>query len=568
MSRRATTSNRLERRLIAVAVFFLGVFNLAVAMLPRSVGRLAELNDVTPSDAIRGSHFGLVVLGLLFILTARGLWHGKHTAWLVALFAATLSVGLHLVRNVGVPGMLISAILIGALLGTRSLFPARMDPPTVRRGVVVLLTGVVVAFLYSTIGLYFLDAEFRHQITLSLALRDSFSLLFVVPATESEPVTRHGVWFVDSARIAFLTAFGLGLIQILSPVVYRVRTTLRERYRVELILEKYADSALAFFALLPDKAYFFSAIGNAFLAYRVSSNTAVVMGDPIGRLDEFGELIDSFMEYCDLNGWACGLTQSRPNLLPLYQSHGLKALKTGEEAIVDLPAFSLSGTAMKHFRATMNRFHKENFKAVLYSPPHGQQFLASLREVSDAWLAQGGRRERTFTLGYFDERQLQQCDIMVAEAPDGHPVAFANVIPCYKAELGTFDMLRYRQEPKAVADFLCISLIEHFRELGLQGMSLGLAPFSGIEREQGNSPAAVAMRIIYRYGGFLLRYQGLRAFKAKFQPAWEPRYLIYSSETQLPGLAVATMQVGELKPSHPDSGVVALKKLESGSAAT
>ena len=92
MPRPPVSSDRLERRLIAVAVLLLGVFNLGVAMLPRSVGRLAELNDVTPSDAIRGSHFGLVVLGLLFILTARGLWHGKRAAWLAALAGAAASI--------------------------------------------------------------------------------------------------------------------------------------------------------------------------------------------------------------------------------------------------------------------------------------------------------------------------------------------------------------------------------------------------------------------------------------------------------------------------------------------
>ena len=78
-------------------------------------------------------------------------------------------------------------------------------------------------------------------------------------------------------------------------------------------------------------------------------------------------------------------------------------------------------------------------------------------------------------------------------------------------------------------------------------MSLGLAPFSGMEDEDGSSPTSLAMRIIYRYGGFLLHYRGLREFKAKFQPQWEPRYLVYRTETELPGLALATMQVGELK---------------------
>ncbi len=136
---------------------------------------------------------------------------------------------------------------------------------------------------------------------------------------------------------------------------------------------------------------------------------------------------------------------------------------------------------------------------------------------------------------------------MAARGPDERIVGFANIIPAYQSSEGTFDLLRYREEPKAVADFLCIAMIDYFRERGFSGMSLGLSPFSGLDVERPKSPAERAMSLLYRRGTFLFRYTGLRGFKEKFQPAWEPRYLIYSSELQLPGIALAVARAGELR---------------------
>jgi phosphatidylglycerol lysyltransferase len=124
-------------------------------------------------------------------------------------------------------------------------------------------------------------------------------------------------------------------------------------------------------------------------------------------------------------------------------------------------------------------------------------------------------------------------------------VAFANIVPSYRSSEGNFDMLRYGREPKDVADFIYVSLIFYFRDQGFTGMNLGLAPFSGLDSVDEASPAVVALRLLYRYGTFLLRYQGLRGYKEKFASVWEPRYLIYRDEAQLPGLALATMRVAE-----------------------
>lgn len=535
----------LERRLIAASCVLLGVYNIALSMLRAPLSGIGQFRHVVPVDAVNGSRFVLLLVGIVLLETGPGLWHGKRFAWMVAIAGAVISALAHPLMHIDVWGTSASLLLAGALLGGRAQFPARSDPPTALRGAVLSFIGIGSVFAYSVLGLYFLDREFKQPVSFADALKDSVQMLFIAPATSVEPRTAHGTWFVDSVRVGFAFVLLLSVPQLLRPVVNRTYVRPVERARVRALLTRYADSSIAHFALLPDKAYFFSDSGEAVIAFKVVRGSAVVMGDPIGDEREFAGLVAAFQRQCELNGWAYAFHQARPRYVDLYRQRGLKALKIGEEGVVPLETFTLAGQAMKHLRSTMSRLEREGYRPELLYPPHEPALLDHLRAVSDEWLAQGERRERTFTLGQFDEALLQECEIIVARSPDGMIGGFANIIPSYHLQQGNFDMLRYRATPKGMSDFLYVSLICHFRQQGFAGMNLGLAPFSGLD-VNGLAPAERAMRLLYERGDFLFRYKGLREFKEKFGPLWEARYLVYRSDLELPGIALAVARAGEL----------------------
>ena len=52
-------------------------------------------------------------------------------------------------------------------------------------------------------------------------------------------------------------------------------------------------------------------------------------------------------------------------------------------------------------------------------------------------------------------------------------------------------------------------------------------------------------------GGRAFNFQGLRTYKEKWKPEWQPRYLCYRSEVQLPALALAVARAGELSGQLP-----------------
>ena len=51
-----------------------------------------------------------------------------------------------------------------------------------------------------------------------------------------------------------------------------------------------------------------------------------------------------------------------------------------------------------------------------------------------------------------------------------------------------------------------------------------------------------ALHYIYEHVGKFYNFKGLHAFKDKYHPHWEPRYLIYSNAASLPAISLAMAQ--------------------------
>jgi phosphatidylglycerol lysyltransferase len=83
-------------------------------------------------------------------------------------------------------------------------------------------------------------------------------------------------------------------------------------------------------------------------------------------------------------------------------------------------------------------------------------------------------------------------------------------------------------------DCLFVNLMLWGRAQGYKWFDLGMAPLSGLVD---NSLAPLWSRIgglIYDKGEAFYNFSGLRAWKCKFQPVWQPRYLAISKAWDLP----------------------------------
>lgn len=543
---------RAGRRAAAGAAALVGLVDVVLAAAREPAVRLGPVEIELAEATVQGFRYLLLVAALVLFSTGRGLLHGKRQAWRWALAGAAASLVAHHLKQADALGDMAALGLLGLLVAGRRWFPARSDPATAHRALLWLAAGVAGVLVYGTAGLYLLDAQFTDPTGLGQSMLGALRLLFVLPSATINPATRHGAWFIDSVRVLALVVLTTGVARTLRSVVLGPARAEAERAPVRALLERYATTSLAYFHLLEDKHHYFADDGQAVISYKVVGSVAVALGEPVGEAASCRTLAHDFARHCDLNDWRFCYHQVTPAASAWLGQAGLHSLKIGEEAIVDLTIFSLASPHFKSVRNKTGKLIREGVRVEELARPIDDATMAELAEVSRAWLAEGGHRERTFTVGRFDPAYLHATDVLVARSAGGRVEAFVNILPSFGSGEGNFDLMRRRPDaPPSVMDLLFLSLIERFRAEGLTGMNLGLAPLANIE---GDTMADRALRLLYERGEEAFHFRGLQTFKQKWLPRWEPRYLVYRSELQLPELAVAVTRAGELP--RPAPGLV------------
>lgn len=547
-------SGRRVRRTVVAAVALLALLDVVLAAVPSHRHRLAahaHVPALSPFQAFDGPRYLLLVAGMVLLAVLPGLHAAKKNAWLVATIVSAMSAIGHHLNGLDLVGLLVAIATLLILASARASFPVPSDPPRAAQGWWLLALGELAVFAYGVGGLWLLTSEFRKSPNVFDALVGAARLLLLLPTSALAPVTHHGRWFVGSVRFLSLLVVLLALARVLAPAVVGTARRAADRRRVERLLEEWGTSTLSFFHLLPDKTWFFGHDGGL-LSYHLTGRVAVVLGGPLGEPRARQQVVDEFLARCDLNGWVPAFHQVREDERDLLADRGFALLKIGEEPIVDVESFSLDVPRMKSVRSAIRRVQRTGHRVDELAQPIDDETMRELRDVSDAWLHAGGHRERTFSVGQFDPEYLRSTTVVVVRDATDRIVAFANVVPSYASAEGNFDLMRRRPGTvNGVMDFLLLGLLDHFRDEGKRGMTLGLAPLASVE---GKGVVGRSLRLLGQHGSAVFNFAGLNAFKAKWATRREPRYLAYPSHLALPRIAMAVARVGETRDPSSASG--------------
>jgi len=300
-------------------------------------------------------------------------------------------------------------------------------------------------------------------------------------------------------------------------------------------------------ALLGDKPFLFSESKRALIMYGVEGRSWIAMGDPVGPDEEKSELIWKFRELCDLHaGWPVFYEIERKHLHH-YLDLGLTLQKIGEEARVPLEDFSLEGGTRKWMRKMQRRLEAEGCCFEIVQDP--TPILPELREISDAWLTEKKTREKGFSLGFFAEKYIKQFPVAVVRRGD-RIVSFANLWMMGHNDEISVDLMRHRSDaPNGVMDYMFLQLILWGQQQGYGTFNLGMAPLSGLENRSLGTVWNRVGALAYQFGENFYNFQGLRQYKEKFDPLWEPMYLASPGGLALPRILtnLATLISGGLR---------------------
>lgn len=298
------------------------------------------------------------------------------------------------------------------------------------------------------------------------------------------------------------------------------------------IIETYGGNYLSHLIYSDDKDIFMDESKQAFMMYRYKSNALVVLGDPIGDDKVFQSLLIDFYSYAEKLGYDIIFYQVSDRYMPLYHNFGNQFFKLGEEAIIDLTQFTTSGKKRRGFRATLNKFEDLNIKFDIIEPPFSQELISELKEVSDQWL--DGRNEMHFSVGQFTEDYLEKAPIGVMKNDEGKIIAFCTLMPTYYNEAISVDLIRWLPDlDLPLMDGLYLHMLLWGKEKGYKAFNMGMATLSNVGQLDYSYPRErIAGRVFEHFNG-LYRFQGLRRYKEKYGPGWEPRFLVYRKDSSL-----------------------------------
>jgi phosphatidylglycerol lysyltransferase len=498
----------LAAPILAVLVFLSGVVLLFSGATPEIDTRLEHLGFLIPHRLIDASHFGASLIGVLCLLLAQGLRRRLSAAWILTVTLLLVGALLSLLKGFDWEEASL-LILTASLLAVfrRSFYrPSRLmelpfSPFYLIASVCVLGASVwLLLFAYQDVPYsnqlwwqFTLDADAPRGLRSALG---SAVLLVIVALT----------WLLRTAR----------------PVIHLPTGDELQRATRILMASDQPDGGLA---LTGDKALLFHPNDDAFLMYARRGRSLVALYDPIGRPQQRAEMIWQFRDLCDFHHARPVFYQVRAENLPFYMDIGLTAIKLGEEARVDLRSFDLEakGKEMKDLRYTWNRGTRDGLSLEIYEP--GNAPLDELKVISDAWLTGKNVREKGFSLGRFSPDYLNHFRIAIIHF-EGRPVAFANLLETHSHELASLDLMRAHPEaPKLTMEFMMVGLIQHYKNHGYGRFSLGMVPLSGLQPRRGAPLTQRLGSMVFSRGEQLYNFQGLRRFKDKFQPVWEPRYM-------------------------------------------
>ena len=491
---------------LAALVFVGGVVLLVSGSLPAIHARLRDLHAFIPLPFVEASHIAASLAGTALLLIAPALYRRLDAAFHLCRTLLLAGALFSLVKGVDYEEAMILLIIAGLLQLSRTAF-YRKTALTSTLSTRALLSVAVAVALATWIGFFaFKNVPYQDDLWWEFAWRGDASRFL---------------------RASFAAAVALTCVAVTQWFGYAQPK--REEHAPDTELPRlplaHANRTDALLAYAGDKRFLRSESGQTLLMYQVQGQSWIVMGDPVGPAEEWGDLLWEIREMADAAQGRLLLYQISTDALPIAIDLGLQLVKYGEEARVALPGFTMEGSEKRSLRHSERRAAREGASFEIVPAAQVPALMAELRAVSDTWLHDKGQSEKAFSVGRFDPAYLSRFDCALVRQ-QGRIVAFANIWATENREELSVDLMRHLVEmPYGTMDFLFVQLMQWGRDQGYRWFNLGMAPLSGIESRRLAPMWARIGALLYRHGDAFYGFEGLRAYKDKFSPVWTARYI-------------------------------------------
>ncbi|WP_434594303.1 phosphatidylglycerol lysyltransferase domain-containing protein [Streptomyces sp. A5-4] len=554
--RRALSGPRPESvpSLVGTACAVVGLLDIAAGVFPRfRNSRMHSFAEVLPGALGPFAAALAISTGVLLLLLAHGLKRHKRRAWRAAVVLLPAGAVAQFTYRHSVIGVLISLALLALLLRHRREFAALPDPSSRWRAVanfVLLGAGSL------GLGLIIVSSHPAKVVGNPSVAERLEHVLYGLFGLEG-PVDYAG-------RVSWTVGYSLGALGLLTAIT-TIYLALRpehpaarlsaddERQLRELLAKHGGRDSLGHFALRHDKGVVFSPSGKAAVCYRVISGVMLASGDPIGDVEAWPGAIERFMDEAKAHSWTpavMGCSEIGGEVWT--RETGLDALELGDEAVVDVPDFSLSGRAMRNVRQMVKRIERGGYETrVRRVRDLGEAELERIRRAAADWRGTDNERGFSMALGRIGEPGDGDCVIATAhnaadaDSAYGDLKAVLHFVPWGTNGMSLDLMRRDRSADPGMNELLIVASLQAAPQLGVARVSLNFAMFRSALARGEKIGAGPVLRLWRGLLVFLSRWfqiESLYKFNAKFRPRWEPRFVVFRSTRDLPRIGFAAMQ--------------------------
>lgn len=489
----------------------------------------------------------LVVVGVGLRRRLRAAWWVMFIWWLalpeVGRIVA-LALGASWLNAVGLVLMAAPLILVWRV---RPQFTARRVPGSLRTATAVFLLG--------GLAVYFGGAWLVYRHGNATTYAEAFESVSHQLLGEIGRVVEHPAHVTTPLWVRFLIGLaGATVVIAAALILFRPRKdtrtlTVEDEARVRALLRDFGDhDSLGYFATRRDKAIVWDtgdpATARAGVSYRAVGSVSLASGNPVGDPEHWDTAIERWRDHARRNGWSLAVMGAGEEGALAFAEAGLTAYAIGDEAIVDMQSFSLTGPGMKPVRQSVSRLQRRGYTTYIarHSALTDQDF-AALSEAAGEWRGDGGdERGFSMALGRLEDPLDGDCVLVRASDAEGNLRGFLSFVPWGRNGLSLDLMRRDPSADNGLVELMVASLAEHAVAFGVGRVSLNFAMFrEAFERgaEIGAGPIARLWRSALLLASRNWQLESLYRSNAKYHPDWQPRYMCFEYASDLPRVGTA-----------------------------
>ena len=467
-----------------------------------------QLERVLPLVMIEGGAMLSSVVGSALIVLALGIFRRSRAAFWLVLAALGVGIFAALLHGNDIDRALILAGMALLLLPCRREF---YRAPRLTQGVLsaqwILFTLAILVSIGATYYLVHHSAPYANAMWWQFSLEDSG------PRAQRAALTGS----------VFLTLALLFAAMRTRQVPSHVPDP-QSLARAERIIAAHG-AARDLLAVAGDKMLIFAEKGEAVLSYGVRGGSWIALGAPVGTREACESLAWIFHDEARAAGARPVFYAAPERFQRQSVEMGLALHRMGEEAVVPLAGFSLQGTGPQEVA------HQLQPGAARWPVPRDRRAAAFGRVDRDAArhlrrLARRAERPGKALFGRPVRSGLSAAVSGRPGAPRRRDRRLRQSAAGGPGETAAIDLMRYRPDaPRNAMEFLLLGVMTRLSEQGLREISLGMAPRTGLTAREGADLWTRFALLVYRRGDRLSDIEGVRRFKAKFDPEWRPRYL-------------------------------------------